>query len=346
MAQCTLLYPGLLGPSVPLQELARSEWPDRSALPGLSLLFRRGQRQALARQSFEHQLLSHLGYVISPEAELPVALLRRQTGTTQTSGRWWCLDPVYVQLDREMAYLTSPDSLVLSESEARALIASINSHFADVMHVRYHAPQQWLVQFDLEVFTTTPTQAMLQDINRMQATGKDASRWRKLLNEIQMLLHAHPVNEARLHSGKPPVNSVWLWGGGELDTGAPEIDVVYADETLAAAAALRNAVAQRDVPVSVSSDLFANQNSLLILSRQLHAVQQKDVYAWLAALRTLDQEYVFPLISLVRQGELSRLTLCSDTVQLSLDKTRLGKWWQRLKQPDIAILGLRDSYGY
>ncbi len=31
-----------------------------------------------------------------------------------------------------------------------------------------------------------------------------------------MLLHDHPVNEARERRGEPPINAVWLWGGGRL----------------------------------------------------------------------------------------------------------------------------------
>jgi hypothetical protein len=37
---------------------------------------------------------------------------------------------------------------------------------------------------------------------------------RSLVNELQMLLHEHPVNEGRAARGLPPVNSVWLWGIG------------------------------------------------------------------------------------------------------------------------------------
>lgn len=345
VAQCTLVYPGLLGPSVPLEELAQSEWPEQSELPALSQLLARAQQQPLTKHAFELQLLSCLGYVISANGELPVAALRAQIDTSVTSGRLWCLDPVYIQLDREMAYLSRPDSLMLSESEAQAIIASINLHFADVMHVRYHAPKQWLVKIELDVDTKTPSQAMLQDVNRMQPAGNDAARWRGLLNEIQMLLHAHPVNEARLQAGKPPVNSVWLWGGGVLDTTASDYDVVYAEEPLAAAAARRNTVAHRGVPVSITPEQFENQNSLLILTQQLSAVQQKDVHAWLEALRQLEQQYLVSLLTMVRQGRLKRLTLCSDTLQLTADKSRLRKWWRRPKRPSISILGLRNQYG-
>lgn len=330
---------------MPLEELAQNEWPERADLPGLSMLFGRGRARAVSRQAFEHQVLSSLGYDIPAGRELPVAALHKQIETT-APGLLWCLDPVHVQLDREMAYLASPDTVLLSEAEARALIASINQHFADSMHVRYHRPQQWLVQISLEISTFTPTQATRQDINRMLPHGEDAQRWRKLLTELQMLLHAHPVNETRIQAGKPPVNSVWLWGGGELETVTPAYDLVYADSEIAAAAAVRNAIAHRPVPAGVEAELFENQNTLLILAQQLQAIQEKDAYAWLAGLRHLDQHYVSPLLALLANGTLTGLTLCSDTLQLSLDKAGMRKWWRRTPKPRLSLLGLRDRYGY
>ncbi|HSC98716.1 MAG TPA: hypothetical protein VLI21_07425, partial [Casimicrobiaceae bacterium] len=33
-------------------------------------------------------------------------------------------------------------------------------------------------------------------------------------NEIQMLLHEHPVNAAREARSEPPVTGIWFWGGG------------------------------------------------------------------------------------------------------------------------------------
>src|SRR5205814_619298 len=47
---------------------------------------------------------------------------------------------------------------------------------------------------------------------RSSAAGASFSH--RILNEAQMVLHAHPVNEAREARGEPPINSVWLWGAG------------------------------------------------------------------------------------------------------------------------------------
>jgi hypothetical protein len=41
-----------------------------------------------------------------------------------------------------------------------------------------------------------------------------AKKWRQLQNEIQMIWHDHPVNQARLERGELTINSVWLYGIG------------------------------------------------------------------------------------------------------------------------------------
>jgi hypothetical protein len=49
--------------------------------------------------------------------------------------------------------------------------------------------------------------------------GADARHYLKLINEVQMLMHSHPVNLARESDGRLAVNGLWLWGGGTLPAG-------------------------------------------------------------------------------------------------------------------------------
>lgn len=345
MAQCTLLYPGLLGPDVPLEEFPHDEWPDKTNLPNFSLLLNRGRPEAITRQSLEQQILVALGFVIRAGEELPVAALR-SPGEAPADVPVWCLDPVHVQIDREMAYLADIDELALSGEEAHQLIASLNAHFADELTIHYHSPQHWLVQTDLRVSTRTPTESILQDISRMMPTGEDATRWRSLVNEIQMLLYSHPVNQARQQAGKLPVNSVWLWGGGAVETTAAAFDTVYSDHPLAAIAANYNQIACARLPQQLDAASFDAQSVLMVIPDQLPALQQKDVYAWFAALVKLEQAILEPLLALLKNGKLAQLVVQSDTLRLRLTRQDLRRWWQRNKSIEAVILALRDKYGH
>lgn len=61
----------------------------------------------------------------------------------------------------------------------------------------------------------------------------EARRWRVLSSEAQVVLHNHPHNALRAAAGKPPINSLWFWGGGVLpDHVACASPTVYSDDPL------------------------------------------------------------------------------------------------------------------
>ncbi len=69
--------------------------------------------------------------------------------------------------------------------------------------------------------------------------GNEGKRWRSLLNEAQIVLHNHPLNEQRVARGQLPVNSLWFWGAGALPqwVKTPLTRVLTCDGVLAALAA-------------------------------------------------------------------------------------------------------------
>jgi hypothetical protein len=59
--------------------------------------------------------------------------------------------------------------------------------------------------------------------------GAEGGTWQRWQNEIEMLLHEHPINSAREARGEATVSGVWFWGGGRLaDAGAMPRAVVTA----------------------------------------------------------------------------------------------------------------------
>ena len=65
--------------------------------------------------------------------------------------------------------------------------------------------------------TSAPQAAINQDINAYLPTGEGATQWAKLTNEMQMLLFEHPVNLAREANKLPTINSIWCYGGGQME---------------------------------------------------------------------------------------------------------------------------------
>ncbi|HET7931498.1 MAG TPA: phosphoglycerate mutase, partial [Rhodanobacteraceae bacterium] len=63
---------------------------------------------------------------------------------------------------------------------------------------------------------TPPARALGIDLLDCLPTGEAGRSWRRLFNEAQVILHAHPVNAERVAAGRVPVNALWFWGAGAL----------------------------------------------------------------------------------------------------------------------------------
>ena len=104
-----------------------------------------------------------------------------------------------------------------------------------------------------------------------------------------MLLHQHPVNEAREARGELPVNSFWLSGCGRAQAATAAITV---DDRLRA-------------------PLLA-----------------EDWAGWADAWRALDAEVLTPLLSRVAQGEPASITLCGERGWQRFDAAPRSLWQQ------------------
>ena len=74
--------------------------------------------------------------------------------------------------------------------------------------------ERWVARFGRMSWHRRPLAARAAGRDVEPRGAAAARRAATLLNEAQMVLHAHPVNEAREARGEPAVNSVWLWGAG------------------------------------------------------------------------------------------------------------------------------------
>jgi hypothetical protein len=86
---------------------------------------------------------------------------------------------------------------------------------------------------------------------------------RRLLSEVQMLLHAHPLNGAREEAGAPVVNAFWLSGCGAWRPDAP--NAARLDERLRASAFADDAAAWRDGWAALDASLVASPPQRLTL---------------------------------------------------------------------------------
>lgn len=207
--------------------------------------------------------LSH--YFSTRSRPLPAAaLLRQHLAGDAGDAVWLSADPAWVQAEMNGARLLACGQLGLSMDEAQALAAPLRPVLGDAgMGLEVTTPDRWQLRLadgsPLPPFAA-PEQALGEDLFQHLPQGTEGRRWRVLINELQVLLHQHPLNAERRAKGLPPVNSLWLWGGGTLPTAVTaRVAGVIGDDPLLLALAAQAGVPATPRSMPVVADAAAGR---------------------------------------------------------------------------------------
>jgi hypothetical protein len=237
-------------------------------------------------------------------------------------------------------------SFFITRDEADALVTDINTFYAaQDWQLSAPHPQRWYLSLSTapELHTTPPAQAAGQDIDALMPQGRDAGHWASMLNELQMLLHEHPVNQARGQRGEPVINSLWLWGGGVLPlTIRSEPDAVYSDDALAQGLARHAGVASHVVPEYLG-DLLSGDTGryrLLVLDSLAWPAHYNDIEGWLVQLGQLEKTWFMPLLIALSSGRIGTLIIetCNGR-RFTTDRKRQRAFWKRVHHFETVLTG-------
>ena len=161
----------------------------------------------------------------------PFVLLGLQGGAIDSDAVLACIQPVHLHATRDHLVLMHPEHIPLSVVESAALLAEAKPLLQDEFKADVIAadPQHWFINpaHFANLATYSVDQAHGRNIDwwlpRDTMEVGRARAWRKLQNEIQMLWHISPINEARQAIGQPAINSIWISGIGSIsDLQAPD----------------------------------------------------------------------------------------------------------------------------
>lgn len=188
---------------------------------------------------------------------------------------WGLLTPVHLQVDVDQIRLLDPASLRLDEAASHRLFEAVQGLFeSEGFTIEWLGAGAWLVAHpSLQGLPTASLDRVIgRGIDDWLPAAEPARLLRRLQNEVQMLLHGHPVNEERTAQGLPPVNSFWVSGCGRAQ--------------------------HTDEPAHLQLDARLRAPALA-----------GDIEAWTQAWSALDQG---PISTLVAADQPVTLTLCGE----------------------------------
>ncbi|HVO88516.1 MAG TPA: hypothetical protein VMV45_08240 [Casimicrobiaceae bacterium] len=237
--------------------------------------------------------------------------------------------------DRAVLY-ADPVTLALGESvsiegrvadlqadEVQAITDVLNTHFAeDELALSASRPDAWFATLPRAPDATlTPLAAAVRrPLLPRLPQGPEGKRWQRWGDEIQMLLHDHPVNRARDAAGRAPIGGIWFWGAGTWPSASPigRIDA-FADpgrvgDVARGAAALSGGTLQ---PLGNSLASFHDRADTVVVA----ALDDLDV---------LERRFLQPALQALRNGSVDALDVIADGHGAAVTwKTRRPRWLDR-----------------
>lgn len=260
-------------------------------------------------------------------------------------------DPVHLQADIDHAVLTSSKDLNISYRESKQLCETLNQHFNqdDLRFISLQdsvrQDKQWFVITDnvIKINTTPLAEAVGRNITISLPRGEQATRWKQLLTEAQMLMFAHEVNATRENNAQMSINSLWFHGSGELPTIMDEahISSVCSDHDVLKGLAKLINCDYLALPESVdeyTEYLLANQDNMkdnmnndtvniLHLSDIEHLVNYTDTDLWLNKLTVLLDDWIYPLLKVANKNNIKVILYPCNQKQYHFSKYENLKAW-------------------
>lgn len=334
---CTLLVPELFksfSVSDVIKEYQGNQFKD------LELFLARSKGSQQDNNSYEAVLFDLFDIPLSDEDDLPIAPVT-YLGDTGMSVTNWCLraDPVHLMPDRDELVLSGPETLSLTMVEAEHLAAELNNLFKqDGWRIEVAAPTRWYLHVPEkpQIRTWNLSQVSGHPVGRFLPEGQQAKQWHRVMNEVQMILHASEVNRGRQANGQRTISSLWFWGGGQLPGfGHSRWSQVWSDETLSKGLAKLTRTPCSSLPKNTHdwlSAVGAPGEHLLVYPELSRQGMFNDSVTWEKALLTFQQEWLTPLLEALKKKQIGQLTVNSCGGQsFRLTKARLKFWWLRRK---------------
>jgi len=353
----SLFVPELLSGTQFLTDIPKAEIPK---LPATQLLLSRASQKPDQQWDCFDDLYQGVcvlsGVTISKlnsgQQDLPIAAITvavdKEITCESSTDYFMFAEPVVMQADRDTVVLLeslrpTESENSLSFDECKELIAEINHHFADEpwqLDMTEKGDWYLILNSRTAITTTTLSTVLLKNAQEFMPKGTDAQYWRKIINEIEMLLFASKVNEKRIENNKPSVVSLWLWGGGQIPA------VINSDTSSCVLCgdidflkSLSQFITAPFISIktqSINDLLLTDFNHLILVNTALKVCwQRRDLYAWIDTIKEIETNLMKPLLTSLHHGDIDSLSIYQeDNISFTITRRLAKSWWKRVKSFD------------
>jgi hypothetical protein len=257
----------------------------------------------------------------------------------------WFASPLHLIAGVGRVHLRRSGRLCLAPQTLARLAADFNSTFAGSgFALAPLASGEFLLGAPRGLSARTCDPARVPQAGLLEALplGEGAAVLRRLGAEIEMWLHAHPLNEARARQGEPPLSQLWIWGGGEAAAGAGggappgaaagqgHGAVVYGSDPYLAGLACLGGLGCAPLPPAQPLAPAGLEARALMALEVSAALRREPGWDLAEALAALDRSWIAAGLEALRSGTVARLTLLANDRLWRLARAdRLRRWRRR-----------------
>jgi hypothetical protein len=269
-------------------------------------------------------------------------------------GSVWIATPVHLIAGLTSLHLDRRSILRLSPTDCENFANDFNRTFAGSDLLLKPLPSgDFLLHGPATLIgsTTEPARALVADLEASLPKGTHAKPLKRLGAELEMWLHAIPLNETRRRRGELPVSTLWLWGGGphvafeaQADTSgahSPNAQIALSFGTDPYLAGLWHLQGGRTnaLPDDQLASLLesAGAKRAALVAEVTPLLQSNPYWTLFEALAELDRFFVSPAIAALQAGAVESVVLIANDIEVRLHPRDHLKFWRR-RQP--ALMGL------
>lgn len=314
-----------------LNSLLHAAGQESPRLPALELLLSRGERLTVPTlpeaflAPWQRLLLFELGLAADQRhASAPLEWLG--CGGAWIPGTWMSAKFVHLLVGQRGASMREVADL--DAADGVALIVALNEVLRPVgFELHEVSPPDAAARLFLHTdqkldlhFATAD--GIAEDARDLFPHGRDAPLVRRLMTEVQMVLHEHGINQARERRQLPVVNALALSGAGYVDGPASEqIPSLAGDDPYVQGLARLHGISARSLSAALQPSLEATGAVVAV------PVAGGD----LQSLMAFERSWARPLVEALRGRSLRVLDLLTLDARFRVTASDLRKFWRRVR---------------